>query len=241
MAFSDKTYNLRIETDSGEYALSPADQGKMDADSGNATPLGGSFPLSDLKIEIASQSNGQVTVATSLRLPSRTLFARDHDRTWHPAWERCVKRLVERVGAYKERLSNKSTYAKEQQGTSHDVRPTMDPDLEVLNRAVADLDYTAFRNEMAVYEEALIGRVGRWVERYPAVERQLGKSLGISEIVEEVFLNAFESYDERPPSRMGQWIESLIDPSVQYLVQHRDEEKENVSFVQSANEAFERP
>jgi hypothetical protein len=80
--------------------------------------------------------------------------------------------------------------------------------------------------------------VGRWVERYPEAASALGEGLTISQIVEEVFLNAFERYRDRPPPlRMGQWLESLIDPSIQQLLKHGDEEQENLSFIESAKAA----
>jgi len=72
------------------------------------------------------------------------------------------------------------------------------------------------------------------VERYPAAEAKLGHGLVISEIVEEVFLNAFERFNDRPPLRMGEWLESLIDPSLKALLEDTAAEKENLSFIQSA-------
>ena len=100
------------------------------------------------------------------------------------------------------------------------------------------LDYRAFRAAMGVYEDALEKRVGRWIERYPDAEAQLGNGLLISEIVEEVFLNAFDQYNARPASlRLGQWLENLIDPSIQTLLRDGGQEKENLSFIQSAQEA----
>jgi len=88
-----------------------------------------------------------------------------------------------------------------------------------------------------VYDESLEKRVGRWIQRYPEIEGQLGEELTISEIVEEVYLNAFDQFATRPVVRLGEWLESLIDPSVQLLLKQPDDEKANLSFIQSAKTA----
>ena len=232
MTVSDETTVLRVEIDSKDFRLSPAEQEKMDGDLETLRRLVKSFPGPELKIELSHQS--YYRVRASLLLPGRTLFTADEDQNLHPAWERCIRKLVKRVDGYKEKLGNKPTYAKEVQGTLHDVRPTMDPDLNEIISAVDQQDYGAFRRVLSVYDEAIELRAGRWVERYPAAEAKLGRGLAISEIVEEVYLNAFERFHERPPLRMGEWLESLIDPSVRALLEDPAAEKENLSFIQSA-------
>jgi ribosome-associated translation inhibitor RaiA len=236
MTYSDETYDLRIETDWGQYRITPAESAKMDTDLDTLRKLVADFPVSDLKIEIKKQSSGRIHVGTSLRLPARTLFTADEDVQMHPAWDRCIRKLIHKVTAYKEKLANKPTYSKEIQGTVHNVSPTMDPAMEDVERAAHELDYPAFRQALGVYEGSLEARVGRWVERYPVVARRLGDGLAISEIVEEVYLNAFERYGERPPLRLGEWLEGLIDPSVRMLAEDRAGEKENLSFIQTAKE-----
>jgi hypothetical protein len=87
---------------------------------------------------------------------------------------------------------------------------------------------------MSVYEDALEKRIGRWVQRDAAIEDQLGDRLKISEIVEEVLLNAFEQFPGRPAQRLGEWLEELIRPSLDTLARHPEAEKENVSFIQTS-------
>ncbi len=225
---------LRIETDSGNYRLSPVEQDKMDRDLDTLRKLVATFPVAELKIEVTQQTRGGMRAATSLRLPGRTLFAADEDDFLHPAWERCIRRLMKKVEAYKAKLSNRSVYEKQAEGTLHDVQPIQPPDNGELQHAVEEMDYSHFRELLAVYDESLEKRIGRWIQRYPEIEEQLGQGLNISEIVEEVYLNAFEQFADRPPLRLGQWLESLIDPSVQLLLKQPDEEKANLSFIQSA-------
>jgi hypothetical protein len=234
MAFSDQTYNLRIETDAGNYRISAPEQEKMDRDLDTLRKLVATFPVSELKIELTQQNPGTIRAATSLRLPARTIFVADEDDFLHPAWERCVRRLIKKVEAYKEKLGNKPVYEKQAEGTLHDVQPLFAPDNAELEQAVEGLDYARFRDLLAVYDESLEKRIGRWIQRYPEIEEQLGEELTISEIVEEVYLNAFDQYATRPALRLGEWLESLIDPSVQLLLKQPDEEKANLSFIQSA-------
>ena len=89
-----------------------------------------------------------------------------------------------------------------------------------------------------MFEDPLRKRIGRWIQRYPVIESQLGSAVQISDIVEEVFLNAFEEFLQRPEEvPPGIWLEKLIDPSVQALIHSPDEEIANISFAQSLREA----
>jgi hypothetical protein len=240
MPFKKTNDPLRIETDWGDYRVSPAEAEKMARDLDVLRKLVSNFPVAELKVELTVLNAKQIRAATSLRLSGQTLYAADDDVLLHPAWENCVRRLVKKVEAYKAKLSHRPVYERLAEGTFHEVIPVRPPDFEAVQKAVDELDYARFRTLLAVYEDALEKRVGRWVERYPDLQQQLGANLTISEIVEEVFLSAFEQFHDRPPLRFGEWIESLIDPAVQILLKQPDEEKENLSFIQSAREA-ERP
>ena len=62
----------------------------------------------------------------------------------------------------------------------------------------------------------------------------MGTDLAIADVVEVVFLNAFEGYDQRPRDvRFGRWLETLIDGSLKGLLQNPDEELENISFART--------
>jgi hypothetical protein len=78
-------------------------------------------------------------------------------------------------------------------------------------------------------------RAGQWIERYPEVQGQIGRRLEVEDVVEEVFLLAFEHYGQRPADvRLGEWLNTLIDPAVRALQSRPDEELENISLVRSA-------
>lgn len=90
---------------------------------------------------------------------------------------------------------------------------------------------------MDAFEERLTDRIGRWVQRYPEIESQLGETMTIPDIVEDVLLYAFDQFAQRPDEvPPGDWIESLIDPTVQALIQSPDEEFANISFARAVLE-----
>jgi hypothetical protein len=146
--------------------------------------------------------------------------------------------LEENIRAYKDRLDRVPQRQKLQKGTRQEVGPTAQPDRDVVQQAVRDNDYAAFRTATLSYEEPLRKRIGRWLERYPNVARRIDRDLKVSDVVEAVFLAAFEGHDRRPMDlRYGDWLESLIDPAVKTLGKHGDRELENINLVRSAVEA----
>ena len=238
MTFSDQSHHLQIELDTKGCELSASEIEEMEEDLDTLRVVVESFPVSDLHIVVIHHhQSGDYHVKTSLRLPGRTLFTGDrHDRV-HPAYESCIRKLVKKAQAYKSQMQIGHEMAKQTEGTRHDLQATGEINVEMLVKAVASDDYPAFRDEIDVFEQSLSERVGRWIERYPEILAQLGETITVSEIVEEVFLNAFDRFSTRshdvPP---GQWIESLIDPSVQALIQSPDEEFARISYAQRALE-----
>jgi hypothetical protein len=156
----------------------------------------------------------------------------------HAAFERCLRSLMENVRAYKDRLGQVPERQKQHKGTHQDLEPSVDPDPAALEAAVAADDYTAFRLATVGYEEALRKRVGRWIERYPDVAANIGRALQVADLVEQVFLSAFDGYAKRSKEvRLGDWLASLIDPAVKALRAHPAQELENINRMRSALEA----
>ena len=52
--------------------------------------------------------------------------------------------------------------------------------------------YERFRSLLFPYEESVRKRIGRWVQRYPEIEAQIGTRFDLEDAVEEVFLMAFD-------------------------------------------------
>jgi len=234
---------LRVQVDTHHCQLKPAEVDRLHSDVDGLARQVEHFPLSDLHIlvEYNSRSN-DYSVKTSLILDGATLVGSDHDLVMHAAFLRCLDSLSENIRAYKDRLGNVPERQRAEKGTTQDVEAGTDPDPAALDAAVANGDYTAFRTAILGYEESLRKRAGRWVERYPDVDAAIGRRLEIADIVEEVFLTAFEGYGHRPPHlRLGEWLEGLIDPAVRALRDGGDEELENVNRSRSAVEAEQGP
>jgi len=238
MNFPDTTYNLRIELDTHECDLTPDQIRQFEAALEPLRSPMEKFPVSDLYITVSYQErNGVYRVKTALVLPGRTLAAGDLDQYPYAAFERCVRKLLRRVLSYQAALDNEEEVRKHQKGTHQEVLPKQEPDAELLHSAVAEADYVKFREAMLVYEEPIRGRVGRWVQRFPDVEREIGSQLFLDDLVEEVFLNAFERWNERPQEvPLGEWLDKLVDPSIRLIAEHPDEELENIDFARTLRE-----
>ena len=238
MAYSDESYNLRIELDTQGCELSADEISDMEDGLHTLRQLVQDFPISNLQITVVHHARSEdFHVKTSLVLTGKTLFTGDRDTQVHPAFERCIRKLVKKVQAYKAQMRGDAEWAKQAEGTHHTLIPTRDFDMSQLDKAVENDDFASFRKAVDVFEAGLADRIGRWIQRYPAIESQLGETITISDIVEDVFINAFEQYPQRPEEvPPGSWLESLIDPSVQALLQSPDEEFANISFARAVIE-----
>lgn len=126
------------------------------------------------------------------------------------------------------------------EGTLQEVTPDVAPELDVLERAIEARDYLAFREEMAGFDGSLRERVGRWVQRYPELDREVGERLPVADVMEEVYLTAYDQFLERPTEmRLGDWLEGLVDPGIRNLLRHPDEEAEEISFARTLREMRE--
>ncbi|HEY8505870.1 MAG TPA: hypothetical protein VIL46_14900 [Gemmataceae bacterium] len=244
MRYSDESGNLRVEIDANQFELSPEDARRLYDGLSTLGKLVEGMPVADLYVTIFHYPRGaEYQVKTALVLPAKTLFSSDTDASFHPAFVRCVSNLVQQVEAYKQARADADKLDKHLKGTFQEVVPSREPDAEQLEAAVRAGDYARFRKATYPYEESLRKRVGRWVGRYPEVQAKVGTDLGIADLVEAVFLNAFEGYDGRPRDvRFGRWLETLIDGSLKGLLRNPDEELDNVRFARTLRDlAGEQP
>lgn len=66
------------------------------------------FPVRDLHIDVHRHARtGDYHLKTTLRLPGRTLFTGERDRSMHPAYERCIRKLVGKVVEYRRRMESR--------------------------------------------------------------------------------------------------------------------------------------
>ncbi len=238
MTYSDQSYNLRIELDQKGCELAAADIEKMESTLDTLRKLVERFPVSNLYITVVRHAKPQdFHVKTSLALPGRTLFTGDRDVDVHSAFDRCTGKLIQKVKSFKATMEKDAELTKQAEGTHQIVSPSGQLDLDELQQAIDEMDYVRFRQSLSGFEASLRQRVGRWLQRYPEIESRLDVDFQIDDILEEVFLNAFEQFPSHshdvPP---GDWLESLIDPSVQAILQFPDEEFANISFARSMRE-----
>jgi len=235
MTFSDTSYNLRIELDTHNCELSAEEIEHFEEALNPLRKPVEKFPVSDLYITVTFQPRSNTyRVKMALVLPGRTLAAADVDEIVYTAFKRCVRKLTRRLKAYEADLENKDDRSKLQKGTHHELHPDQEPDTERLRQAIEEQDYTEFRKALAVYEELLRKRIGRWANRYPEIEARIGGDLAIDDLVEEVFLNAFERFEYKAEEvPLGDWLEHLIDPSIRLLAEHPTEELENIEFAKT--------
>lgn len=236
MKYSDQSYNIRIELDTENCELSADEIRELEQTLSPLREPVKTFPVADLYVTIEYEApSDSYRVKTVLRLPGTALATGDLDKQIHPAFRRCVRKLVHKVSAYKERLEDAEATAKHQKGTRHDIVAQRQIDAEAVDHAVDQGAYADFRELLFPFEEALRKRIGRWIQRYPSIEAELGERFDLADMVEEVFLNAFERYDERPREiPFSDWLENLIDPSVKILSEDTENELANINFARSA-------
>jgi ribosome-associated translation inhibitor RaiA len=227
---------LQVIFDVHQYRLSQAEEQLLHENLDGLARQVENFPVADLHVLIEGNArSNDVSVKLTLRLPGTTLVNNDHDAFPQPAFDRCLDSLLDSLHAYKERLGQVPERQKTLKGTHQEVHPEGAIDAEALRRALDAGDYAEFRAVLLPFDEIVRKRVGRWIQRYPEVEAQIGIRFEIADMVEEVFLQAFETYDARPVDvTLGDWLEGLIDPAVKELRQRGDAELENVAMARAA-------
>jgi hypothetical protein len=98
-------------------------------------------------------------------------------------------------------------------------------------------DYARFRTALLTYEDWLRKRIGRWVQRYPEAEARLGRDILIGDLLEEVYLAAFEAFDRHPRDvPLHTWLDGLIDPALQRAMRHPDDVRQEASLARTLRE-----
>jgi hypothetical protein len=233
---------MQVSLDVHRYRLSPVEEKRLRDDAERLRPQVENFPVADLHLLVEGNARtNDVSVKLSLILPGTTLIGNDHDIAAAPACERAMDSLIDGLRAYKDRLGKVSERQKSEKGTQHVLHSTVDLDPTQLDFAVEARDYTAFRMASFALEDGLRKRVGRWIQRYPELQERIGRGIEVADVVEEVFLLAFENYPHRPSDvPFGTWIETLIDPAARQIRDCGDEEVEHVRLARTAEEAASR-
>jgi hypothetical protein len=239
MRYADDRFHLTVEIDTKECELPPDELTRMQQ---SLAPVGEAvrdFPHSDLWVTVVRHPQSETYhVQAKLKVPGATLFSGDRDAYLDSAFQRCVRKLAQKASAYAEEPDRDAGgRAESRAGLDRDVVAPQDPDVGPAAAAVQNGDYRAFRNALVLYEDWLRLRVGRWVQRYPEAQARVGGELRIGDLVEEVYLNAFEQFTRRPTDiRLSEWLDRLVDPSLKAMLRHPDEEGLNASFARTLRE-----
>lgn len=237
MAAEGEEKGFRTQFRTKNYWLSEWEQKHLEEDALSLKKLLRVFPIAELHVDIhRHKRTGTFHVKTTLRLPRRSLFTGERHVLLHPAYRQCLRKLTGKLKAFRETHRKRPGLRKTQKGTRHDVVALARPDIAGAERAAAEGDYRAFRAALEPYEAPLAARVGRLIRRRPRAQARLGKDFLVSDVVESVFLNAFERFDRRTGGRLGDWLERQIPPSLDAFARRasREREKENVDMVRSA-------
>lgn len=229
-------HKLQVHFDAHECEPSRDELDRMADDLDSLARQVGNFPVADARVLIEwNGRNNEYAVKLTLILPNEVLVTSDHDPVLHAAFGRALSSLERTVQEYKGRLDRMPERHRTANGTDHTVAPDVVPDAAALDDAAAAGDYPAYRAAVAPYQDALRARVGRWVERDPAVQGMMGNGLGTIDVVEGVFLAAFEAHPKRHPEvPYGEWLEGLIDPTVKAIQQNPAKELENINMARAA-------
>jgi len=236
MQYTVERYHLRVQFETKQCTVPPDEMTRMQR---HLEPLGealGDFAASDLRLTVVHHpDSGTYHVEGRLKLPGRTLTAAERDAYLDSAFQRCVRGLERELQAYKVRPDRDADEVAERLAAlDRDVVTPSEPDAGPLGEAVQAGDYAAFRRVLYGYEDWLRNRIGRWVQRYPAADARIGRGLALGDLVEEIFLNAFEEYGRRPTAvSFSDWLDGLIDPSLKEFLRHPDEEQENASLART--------
>jgi len=240
MRYFDERHHLRVEIDTKGCDVPPDQRARMQTMLAALGQAVSDFPMSDLSIKVVYHPRSSVYhVKLALKLPGQTLFTGEENPYLDTAFQRCLTKMTLRVEDHKARPDGQRTAEAVGRRIAFDrdlVAPEA-PEAGPLAEAARAGDYRTFRNSLAGYEEWLRKRIGRWIQRYPEADSQVGNGLSLGDVVEEVYLNAFEHFTRRPTTtRLSDWLDSLIDPSVKALLLHPDEVRENASLARrSAN------
>jgi ribosome-associated translation inhibitor RaiA len=232
--YRDESYDLAVQFEAHNFVLGEGDKVHFEEDLDQLATVLGKAPAATLHVDIHRHPREDTYhVKMNLRITrGRSLFTGERSEGLSRAFKSCVRKLVKKLEKFRGQFERRRQGAAD---TAPRVQAAAEPPVEEVAEAVRAGDYRRFREIVGdFYEIGLEKRIGRRVERYPEAAALLGDELLISEIVEEVILNAFERFEVRPrPQPLSEWLEQLIDPSIRELLDHPETERENVAFIRT--------
>ena len=230
--FSDKGNPFRADLDVQGFGPTDGEVAAIETEIARLKPIIADFPTKILHVNIEyNRTSNDYEVKLALVLPGQTFATGRVTEAWEVGLESSVQNLIRRVAHYKSTMSGEMEHAHAAAGTAMEITPDWQIDGEAVRKAIEADDYPAFRSQMMAIEPRLRERIGRWVQRYPVVQMMIGDRITIADLVEEVFLHAFDQYDQwHSEMFFGQWLETLIDPVVRAVARDPKGEVEAISF-----------
>jgi ribosome-associated translation inhibitor RaiA len=241
MATTPTQSGLKVTFDVHEYHLAGTEEQMLRDNLDGLARQVAHFPVADLHVLVQGNArSNDVTVKLTLVLPGTTLVTSARDAVPRPAFDQALDSLLNSLREHKDKLGRVPARKKAQEKTQKDVFPTVVIDPGAIEASVSAGDYAAFRAATLSYDEELRMRIGRLVQRHPDFDAEIGSRVEIADVLEEVFLMAFDQYRDRHADvPFGTWLEELVDPAIKALQQHHDEEMENIAMARTECGAVE--
>jgi len=198
------------------------------------------FPASQLRVNVIYHPRSEDYHAEArLKVPGRTLTSGDRNTHLDSAFQGCMDRLLAEVKAYRERPDRDTVERTEDRAAlDREIVMPADPDAGPIAAAAQEGDYKAFRTALAGYEEWIRKRVGRWVQRHPEVEERIGGDILIGDLIEEVYLLAFEGFTKRSTDiRLSEWLDKLLEPALAAAVKQPDVVRQEASMARTVRDS----
>jgi hypothetical protein len=228
-------YHLEIEIDCKECELSSDDRLKLQEPLDRLGQSVAEFPKSTLWLTVVYHPRTKIYHAQAkLKWPGRTIIVGHKWQEIVPAVQLCLERVIRRV-RYERFEIDQQAAGRVAAGlnTTVDASTPEVRRFQKLDDAVREQDYPAFRRFVSGYDDWVGDRIGRWIQRYPAAEHELGHSFEIGDVVEEVFLLAFDHHGDKPEEiSFRDWLERWVDPALT-MIWRSPEERENVETLRS--------
>lgn len=235
MIYRADEYRLQAEIDFQDCQISQQERTQLQPSLEDLGRAVSEFAESHLWLKIVYHPHSKMFHARAkLKVPGQTIITGERDASLVTAVRKCLQKVRRRVEDYKAHPDREALREAERRAAlTNGIIAPVEPDSGAIGQAILDNDYQAFRQALLAHEEPLRRRVSQWVRRYPEVQTEIGRTFELSDLVEEVFLLAFERYASRPIHlSMHEWLETLIDPAIKTFWTH-PEEREAASYAQS--------
>ena len=222
----NQTSILQVEFHTRRCQLSSRDRKRIDSDLDQLRELISGLSSADLDIDVRKNpKNNDYQVKTTLRLPQGTLFTGERDGGLDAAWKRCFRKLIQKVESEEGLLDDLPDVLPVAVG------PSAGPDPVAAHMAFVEGRFSAFRDALLVCEASLEKRIGRGIDRDKRATRMLGDAFSLRDVIDGVYLTAFDRFEERRGADLGEWLEGLVEESITALVNDPEGELENIERV----------